>query len=63
MKGILNSLDTAIDYLMSADLSNLVMGRNDVDGDEVFINPFSNAVELQKTESDRENYALGHREV
>lgn len=31
--------------------------------DEVFVNPFSNTVELQKTESDRENYALGHREV
>lgn len=31
--------------------------------DEGFINPVSNAVELQKTESDRENYALGHREV
>ena len=40
-KGILNSLDTAIDYLMSADLSNLVMGRNDVDGDQVFINRFN----------------------
>lgn len=31
--------------------------------DEVFVNPFSNTVELQKTESDRENYALGHIEV
>ena len=40
-KGILNSLDTAIDYLMSTDLSNLVMGRNDVDGDQVFINRFN----------------------
>lgn len=39
-KGISAPLDTAIDYLSSADLSQLTMGRNEVDGDHVFINRF-----------------------
>lgn len=34
------SLDTAIKYLLCADLSTLVKGHNDVDGDQVFINRF-----------------------
>lgn len=34
------SLDTAIRYLLSADLRTLVKGRNEVDGDQVFINRF-----------------------
>lgn len=34
------SLDTAIYFLLSADLTKLVKGRNDVDGDQVFINRF-----------------------
>lgn len=38
--GFSNSLDTAINYLMSADLNQLHMGRNEVDGDDVFINRF-----------------------
>ena len=38
--GISCSLDTAIRYLMSNDPTQLHMGRNEVDGDEVFINRF-----------------------
>ena len=38
--GISESLDTAIRYLMSADLTQLHLGRNEVDGDNVFINRF-----------------------
>ena len=38
--GYSESLDTAIHYLMSADLTKLVKGRNEVDGDQVFINCF-----------------------
>ena len=34
------SLDTAIRYLLSADLTKLTKGRNEVDGDQVFINRF-----------------------
>ena len=39
-KGILSSLDTAITFLADADLSKLAMGRNDVDGEQVYINRF-----------------------
>lgn len=35
-----DSLDTAIRYLLSADLTALQKGRNEVDGDQVFINRF-----------------------
>lgn len=38
--GLSDSLDTAIRYLMSADLEQLHLGRNEVDGDNVFINRF-----------------------
>ena len=34
------SLDTAIRYLLSADLTKLVKGRNPIDGDQAFINRF-----------------------
>ena len=34
------SLDTAIHYLQTADLTQLTKGRNEVDGDQVFINRF-----------------------
>ena len=34
------ALDTAIHYLLNADLTQLVKGRNEVDGNEVFINRF-----------------------
>lgn len=34
------ALDTAIHYLLSADLTKLTKGRNEVDGDQVFINRF-----------------------
>ena len=34
-KGISAPMDTAIDYLATADLSKLEMGRNTVDGDNV----------------------------
>jgi len=34
------SLDTAIRYLQTADLTQLHKGRNEVDGDNVFINRF-----------------------
>ncbi len=33
-------MDTAIRYIQTADLSALVKGRNEVDGDQVFINRF-----------------------
>lgn len=39
-RGISAALDAAISYLASADLSQLAKGRNEVDGDEVFINRF-----------------------
>lgn len=38
--GMSSTLDTAIRYLVSADLTKLAMGRNEVDGDNVFINRF-----------------------
>lgn len=38
--GISDALDTAIRYLKTADLTKLAMGRNEVDGDNVFINRF-----------------------
>ena len=34
------SLDTAIRYLLSADLTKLTKGRNEIDGDQAFINRF-----------------------
>lgn len=34
------ALDTAIHYLKQADLTKLVKGRNEVDGDNVYINRF-----------------------
>lgn len=37
-KGIHPNLDTAIDYLTSHDLAALPNGRNEVDGDNVFVN-------------------------
>ncbi len=39
-KGILASLDTAIEFLSAADLSDLKTGRNEVDGESVYINRF-----------------------
>lgn len=39
-RGISAPLDTAIDYLAAADLKQLTKGRNEVDGDNVFINRF-----------------------
>lgn len=38
--GLSAPLDTAIHYLKEADLSKLVKGRNEVDGENVFINRF-----------------------
>lgn len=34
------SLDTAIRYLLSTDLNTLVKGRNEIDGDNAFVNRF-----------------------
>lgn len=39
-KGLSKAMDTAIDYLAANDLFELTMGRNDVDGDLVYINRF-----------------------
>ena len=39
-RGISAPLDTAIDYLLKADLSQLTPGRNEVDGENVYINRF-----------------------
>ena len=38
--GISEAMDTAIRHILSADLAQLVKGRNVVDGDQVFINRF-----------------------
>ena len=38
--GISETLDTAIRYLVSNDLTQLHMGRNEIDGDDVFVNRF-----------------------
>lgn len=38
--GISEHLDTAIRFLEKCDLSSLVQGRNDVDGENVYINRF-----------------------
>ena len=38
--GLSDSLDTAIRYLLTADLTKLTKGRNEIDGDQVFINRF-----------------------
>lgn len=35
------SLDTAIRYVLSEDLKSLSMGRNEIDGDEAFVNRFN----------------------
>ena len=38
--GLSDSLDTAIRYLLSADLTKLAKGRNEIDSDQAFINRF-----------------------
>ena len=38
--GLSAEMDTAIRYLHSADLRSLVKGRNEIDGDKVFVNRF-----------------------
>ena len=38
--GLSESLDTAIRHILSADLSKLTKGRNEIDGDQAFINRF-----------------------
>lgn len=38
--GLSANLDTAIRYLQTADLSTLIKGRNEIDGDQVFVNRF-----------------------
>ena len=39
-RGISTHLDTAIDYLLSHSLEELAQGRNEVDGENVYINRF-----------------------
>ncbi len=55
--GISASLDRAIAYLGSTDLNRLVMGRNEVDGDNVYINRFD-----YKTIPEEEAAWEGHRD-
>ena len=38
--GLSTEMDTAIRFLQSADLRSLVKGRNEIDGDKVFVNRF-----------------------
>ena len=38
--GLSGEMDTAIRYLQTADLRTLVKGRNEIDGDNVFVNRF-----------------------
>lgn len=40
-KGLGAHMDTAIDYLLAHGIGDLVPGRNEVDGDNVYINRFS----------------------
>lgn len=40
LQGLNENLDKAIDYLKGFNLNDLVMGRNEVDGDRIFINRF-----------------------
>ena len=40
-KGLNANLDTAIDFILNTDLLSLKDGRNEIDGDNVFINRFS----------------------
>ena len=47
--GLHPNLDTAIDYLLTHDLSALPNGRTEVDGDEVFINVMDAALHLDIT--------------
>lgn len=37
-KGLSANLDTAIDYILSHDLNDLALGKNVIDGDQVFVN-------------------------
>lgn len=39
--GLNKNLDTAIHHLMTADLTRLALGRNEIDGDEVFVYRFN----------------------
>lgn len=38
--GMSDAMDTAIRYIQTADLRTLVKGRNEIDGDQVFVNRF-----------------------
>ena len=38
--GISEAMDTAIQFLQTADLRTLVKGRNEIDGNQVFVNRF-----------------------
>ena len=38
--GLSKSMDTAIRYILSADLTELHKGRNEIDGDQAFVNRF-----------------------
>ena len=38
--GLSKSMDTAIRYILSADLTELHKGRNEIDGDQAFVNCF-----------------------
>ena len=40
-KGLNANLDKAIDFILSNDVLSLEHGRNEIDGDNVFINRFS----------------------
>ena len=44
-KGLHKNLDTAIDYLLTHDLSALPLGRTEVDSDNVFINTMDAALQ------------------
>ena len=54
--GISETLDTAIRYLVSNDLTQLHMGRNKIDGDDVFVNRFD-----YNTMTEEEAIWEGHR--
>ena len=50
-RGIHENIDTAIDYLLSHDVSNLNSGRYEVDGDRVFFFLQENTLSQQQEES------------
>ncbi|MFA9413786.1 YhcH/YjgK/YiaL family protein [Streptococcus sp. E29BA] len=50
-KGLHTNIDTAIDYLLKTDLSQLEIGRHTIDGDKVFLLLQDNTLNSEPSES------------